>query len=60
MNKKLLTLGLASTILLALSVCGSRVQKSSTASDIKVAMVTDQGGIDDKFFNQSAWEGLQK
>lgn len=27
--------------------------------DFKVAMVTDLGGVDDKSFNQSAWEGLQ-
>nr|WP_249316673.1 BMP family protein [Bacillus sp. FJAT-50079] len=25
-----------------------------------VAMVTDEGGVDDKSFNQSAWEGLQE
>ncbi|MBM7579916.1 BMP family lipoprotein [Jeotgalibacillus terrae] len=29
-------------------------------SDFKVAMVTDTGGVDDKSFNQSAWEGLQQ
>ena len=23
-------------------------------------MVTDVGGVDDKSFNQSAWEGIQK
>lgn len=28
-------------------------------SDYKVAMVTDVGGVDDKSFNQSAWEGLK-
>src|SRR5690625_3726227 len=28
-------------------------------SDFKVAMVTDVGEVDDKSFNQSAWEGLQ-
>ncbi|MCM3762005.1 BMP family ABC transporter substrate-binding protein [Alkalihalobacillus oceani] len=28
------------------------------AEDFTVAMVTDVGGIDDKSFNQSAWEGL--
>jgi basic membrane protein A len=28
-------------------------------NDFKVAMVTDTGGVDDKSFNQSAWEGLQ-
>ena len=35
---------------------------SSESSDKKnytVAMVTDVGGIDDKSFNQSAWEGLK-
>lgn len=29
------------------------------AVDFSVAMVTDTGGVDDKSFNQSAWEGLQ-
>ncbi|TFE03441.1 BMP family protein [Jeotgalibacillus sp. R-1-5s-1] len=28
-------------------------------SEFSVAMVTDTGGVDDKSFNQSAWEGLQ-
>lgn len=27
--------------------------------DFKVALVTDVGGVDDRSFNQSAWEGLQ-
>lgn len=27
---------------------------------LKVAMVTDVGGVNDESFNQSAWEGLQK
>jgi basic membrane protein A len=32
------------------------------ASDkpLKIAMVTDVGGVNDQSFNQSAWEGLQK
>jgi basic membrane protein A len=25
-----------------------------------IAMVTDEGGVDDKSFNQSAWEGIQE
>lgn len=29
-------------------------------SDAKVGMVTDVGGVNDKSFNQSAWEGLQE
>lgn len=32
---------------------------SEENSDFSVAMVTDVGGVDDKSFNQSAWEGLQ-
>ncbi|CEG22499.1 Membrane lipoprotein TmpC precursor [Planococcus massiliensis] len=32
---------------------------SEETSDFSVAMVTDVGGVDDKSFNQSAWEGLQ-
>ena len=30
------------------------------AADFSVAMVTDVGGVDDKSFNQSAWEGIKK
>ncbi|WP_449353932.1 BMP family lipoprotein [Virgibacillus natechei] len=29
------------------------------SSDYTVGLVTDEGGVDDKSFNQSAWEGLQ-
>ena len=48
-----------------LGACGTSDDKDN-ASDGKgkedqftVAMVTDVGGVDDKSFNQSAWEGLQ-
>lgn len=37
------------------------VESSDTETsndDFSVAMVTDMGGVDDKSFNQSAWEGL--
>src|SRR5690554_4037393 len=27
---------------------------------VKIAMVTDSGGVNDESFNQSAWEGLQR
>lgn len=57
----------ASTMLAA---CGSEEEGSSggsgggegaeETSDFSVAMVTDVGGVDDKSFNQSAWEGLEK
>lgn len=34
-------------------------EKSSDIGDFSVGLVTDVGGVDDKSFNQSAWEGLQ-
>ena len=30
------------------------------AADMKIAMVTDVGGVNDQSFNQSAWEGLKR
>lgn len=35
-------------------------QAQEEDQDFTVAMVTDTGGVDDKSFNQSAWEGFQK
>jgi len=62
--------GLALSMVLAastiLGACGSDKEEGSSkdgekkASDFSVAMVTDVGGVDDKSFNQSAWEGIQK
>ncbi|WP_342525805.1 BMP family protein [Chryseomicrobium sp. FSL W7-1435] len=33
--------------------------ETEETSDFSVAMVTDVGGVDDKSFNQSAWEGIK-
>jgi len=33
---------------------------SSTGGKLKVGLVTDTGGVNDKSFNQSAWTGVQK
>lgn len=33
---------------------------SEESSDVSISMVTDEGGVDDKSFNQSAWEGMTK
>lgn len=56
MGKKLL---LASLVLVL--VVGSLVGCTKpTPAELKtVTMVTDSGGVDDKSFNQSAWEGLK-
>ncbi|SJZ78403.1 BMP family lipoprotein [Anaerorhabdus furcosa] len=32
--------------------------KTATTCPVKIGLVTDTGGVDDKSFNQSAWEGL--
>lgn len=68
-------LGILLSLLLAagmiLSACGSSKNeegnKSGSNGDgekkedtFSVAMVTDVGGVDDKSFNQSAWEGIQE
>jgi basic membrane protein A and related proteins len=63
--------GLALSMLLAagtfLGACGSNDNNGEDVAPAKngegetftVAMVTDVGGVDDKSFNQSAWEGLK-
>ncbi|MFD2612862.1 BMP family lipoprotein [Paenibacillus gansuensis] len=39
---------------------GNNAGTETPKSDLKVGLVTDSGGVNDKSFNQSAWEGLQK
>lgn len=56
---------LISCVLIAavvLSGCGNRENSSGTSKkeSFKVAMVTGIGGVDDKSFNQSSWEGLTR
>lgn len=58
---------LASTAALALAGCGSAPPSSTSsgsssaqASNYLGCMVSDSGGFDDKSFNQSGYEGLQK
>src|SRR6056297_661310 len=33
--------------------------ESESAADFRGCLVTDQGGVDDQSFNQTAWEGMQ-
>lgn len=59
------TVGLSATALL-LAGCGAAPEAggsgsgSAGSSDYKACMVSDSGGFDDKSFNQSSYEGLQK
>ena len=63
MNKKQwLGLGLVTVAAIGLAACGNRASRSDSSdakTDLKAAIVTDTGGVDDKSFNQAAWEGLQ-
>ncbi|HWT76906.1 MAG TPA: BMP family ABC transporter substrate-binding protein [Mobilitalea sp.] len=58
-----LTLALASVMLVG---CGTKSNStgdtgSNTNSNLKrIALITDKGNIDDKSFNQGAWEGVKK
>ncbi|WP_284036320.1 BMP family protein [Neobacillus sp. 114] len=60
-------IGMALSLVLAagtlLGACGKSNDNENTGGDKKdtfsVGMVTDIGGVDDKSFNQSSWEGLQ-
>ncbi|MFF2753971.1 BMP family protein [Psychrobacillus sp. NPDC058041] len=71
MTKRKFGLGL-SLVLAAgtiLGACGSKDEGTTSTKDnegtskaknFSIAMVTDVGGIDDKSFNQLAWEGIEK
>lgn len=39
---------------------GGDGETTEETTDFSVAMVTDVGGVDDKSFNQSAWEGTER
>ena len=58
--KKIVSLVLALCMVFALAACGSKASSQpEAASTIKIGMITDVGGINDKSFNQTSWEGLQ-
>ena len=58
--KKYLALLLAAMMVLGLAAgCGNDEAGGNTGKTIKVGMVTDVGGVNDKSFNQTSWEGLQ-
>lgn len=70
--KKILALVLALCMVFALCACGQSAAPAEEApaaeapaaeaeapAVIKVGMVTDVGGVNDKSFNQTSWEGLQ-
>ena len=61
MKKFYLVFAVLAIAALALSACGSASPEENCADEdvLCVGLVTDVGEIDDKSFNQSAWEGVQ-
>ena len=58
MSKKLYLL--VAIILVATMFLTACQTTGSTGGKLKVGLVTDTGGVNDKSFNQSAWAGVQK
>ena len=66
--KKLLSVVLALVMILSLVACGQKAATTSAETEaasssketFELSLVTDLGTIDDKSFNQGAWEGLVK
>lgn len=56
-------LTMASLLFVGCAANGGDDQEEATPNEtteaFKISMVTDQNGIDDRSFNQSAWEGMQ-
>ena len=59
--RKYLALLLAAMMILALAAgCGNNANEDgNSGKTFKIGMVTDVGGVNDKSFNQTSWEGLQ-
>ncbi|MFA6939745.1 MAG: BMP family ABC transporter substrate-binding protein [Clostridiaceae bacterium] len=58
-------LGILLTVSLSVAMlagCGTKTpdKKDTTKSGYEIALITDKGNIDDKSFNQGAWEGVKK
>ena len=63
--KKILALLLVLAMALSLVACGGKTEEKAeapaeTASEYKIAMVTDYGDITDQSFNQTTWEACIK
>ena len=60
------TAAVAGVLALSVAGCGGSPEPAGSAADsastssYNVQMVTDMGGVNDRSFNQLAWEGLQK
>lgn len=60
LKKKIGVVMVSAVMLVSLTACGGRNKPKNPKGSYSIALETDVGGIDDKSFNQSAWEGLEK
>lgn len=56
-TRMLFIVALVSALGLIVTACGGA---PATSGKLKIGLVTDTGGVNDKSFNQSAWAGVQK
>ncbi|MFC4334694.1 BMP family lipoprotein [Salininema proteolyticum] len=53
--------GIAAVAVLGLAACGSGDEdRASAGADFDACMVTDSGEVDDRSFNEAAWNGFQQ
>ena len=57
--KKILALIMVLCMIFSLAACGNNNGGNEGGKKTKIGMVTDVGGVNDKSFNQTSWEGLQ-
>jgi basic membrane protein A len=60
MKYKLFALSLICVLPLLLSACGGQSTAASEVGKIRVGIVFDIGGKDDRSFNNAAWQGVQR
>ena len=52
---------IALLLMLSLAACSSdKTDKPATDDKYDIVLITDSGTIDDRSFNQGAWEGVEK
>jgi basic membrane protein A len=58
--RKLISLTMVLLVVAGLVLSACQAPAAAPAKKMKVGLVTDVGGVNDKSFNQSAWAGVQK
>lgn len=58
MKKLVASIMIIMMVAMSLTGCGASDTKEGTGKGAEIALITDKGNIDDKSFNQGAWEGV--